>query len=319
MAAKDFQEKFLKIGYSKRQDEGKKSPNGRPYIGRKGIGKLALLSCSEKITVISKIEGGEYVGGTIDNTGLDTAITEDLTPKEYPLEQWSTDTFGTHIDNHEHGTIIHLEHVRDGIRNSLDFLKKITAMYFRFSLLDDSFNIHINDEKVTLNHLIDLAQNTQFLWTINGLSDPYIDETLSNLKDDPTQVSMDGEVKGFIASVNKPRDLKITTTDERAGVDLFVNGRLRERDILKHIPTARVAENYFYGQIHFDELDDDKDRFTSSREGIVADDPIYKEFLVNLRKQVLEIVSKWDELRIKNRKDGDPENEKVPAKTEKIS
>ena len=73
-------------------------------------------------------------------------------------------------------------------------------MYFRFSLLDDSFNIHINDEKVTLNHLIDLAQNTQFLWTINGLSDPYIDETLSNLKDDPTQVSMDGEVKGFIAS-----------------------------------------------------------------------------------------------------------------------
>ena len=100
-------------------------------------------------------------------------------------------------------------------------------------------------------------------------------------------------------------------------MDLFVNGRLRERDILKHIPTARVAENYFYGQIHFDELDDDKDRFTSSREGIVADDPIYKEFLVNLRKQVLEIVSKWDELRIKNRKDGDPENEKVPAKQRK--
>ncbi len=47
-------------------------------------------------------------------------------------------------------------------------------------------------------------------------------------------------VAGFIASVEKPRDLKIMTTDERVGIDLFVNGRLRERDILKHIPTARA-------------------------------------------------------------------------------
>ena len=42
------------------------------------------------------------------------------------------------------------------------------------------------------------------------------------------------------------------TTEEKLGIDLFVNGRLRERDILKHIPTARVAESYLYGQIHFD-------------------------------------------------------------------
>ena len=38
-------------------------------------------------------------------------------------------------------------------------------------------------------------------------------------------------------------------TEERAGVDLFVNGRLRERDILKHIPTAQIAESYLYGQV----------------------------------------------------------------------
>ena len=317
MTAEDFQAKFLKIGYSKRKEGGKKSRTGRPYIGRKGIGKLALLSCADKITVISKIDGGEYDGGTIDNSALDAAITEDLTPQEYPLELWNTNLFDSYTINHEQGTIIHFENVREGIRNSLDFLKKIIALYFRFSLVDASFNIFINDEKITLDHLKDLAQRTQFLWNINGLSDPYIDETLNNLTEEPTQTSMDGEVKGFIASVNKPRDLKIATTDDRAGVDLFVNGRLRERDILKHIPTARVAENYFYGQIHFDGLDDDKDRFTSSREGIVADDPKYREFLDNLRKQVLEIISTWDKLRIKNRNDGDPENEKVPPKQRK--
>jgi hypothetical protein len=112
-------------------------------------------------------------------------------------------------------------------------------------------------------------------------------------------------------------DLTITTTGERVGVDLFVTGRLRERDILKHIPTARVAENYLYGQIHFDGLDDSVDRFTSSREGIIADDPKYQKFLEEFRKKILEIVGDWDAWRIKRRKDGDPENLRVPKKQRK--
>jgi len=68
MTAQDFQNKFLKIGYSKRKEGTTHSLGGRPFIGRKGIGKLALLSCADKVTVISKIEGGTYIGGTIDNS-----------------------------------------------------------------------------------------------------------------------------------------------------------------------------------------------------------------------------------------------------------
>src|SRR5882762_1460272 len=78
MTADDFQNKFLKIGYSKRKAGTKSSPAGRPFIGRKGIGKLALLSCADKITVISKVNKENYIGGVIDNSELDHAITEDL-------------------------------------------------------------------------------------------------------------------------------------------------------------------------------------------------------------------------------------------------
>ena len=60
MTADEFQNKFLKIGYSKRKDGASKSARGRPFIGRKGIGKLALLSCADRITVISKTKGGDY-------------------------------------------------------------------------------------------------------------------------------------------------------------------------------------------------------------------------------------------------------------------
>ena len=316
MTAEDFQKKFLKIGYSKRKEGTASSAAGRLFIGRKGIGKLALLSCADKITVISKVKGGNYVGGTIDNSGLDEAITSDLAPQEYKLANWEAGTFSQHTNNHEQGTIIRFENIKDGIRNRLDFLKKITALYFRFSLLDNSFNIFIDDEKITLDHLDDLAQKTQFLWNINNLTDPYISEKLTNLKEEGKSIQMQGDVKGFVASVNKPSDLKITT-EERAGVDLFVNGRLRERGVLKHIPTARVAENYFYGQIHFNELDDEQDRFTSSREGIIADDSKYKKFLEDLRKKILEIVTDWDKLRRKHRKDGDPENENISREERK--
>src|SRR2546427_504151 len=62
MTPDDFQNKFLKIGYSKRKDGTKSSPAGRPFIGRKGIGKLALLSCANKITVISKVKDADWVG-----------------------------------------------------------------------------------------------------------------------------------------------------------------------------------------------------------------------------------------------------------------
>lgn len=318
MTADDFQNKFLKIGYSKRKDGTKSPKRRRPFIGRKGIGKLALLSCAEKITVISKVKGGNYVGGIIDNSNLDRAITDDLTPQEYPLEKWKKSTLGKHIRGHEHGTIVYFQNTKEGIRSSFDFLKKIIALYFRFSLLDKSFNIFLNGEKITHKHLEDLAQKTEFLWTIGKYDDPYVADLKAAFSrernDHETKLLTIAGIHGFIASVEKPRDLKITTTEERVGVDLFVNGRLRESDILKHIPTARIAESYLYGQIHFNGLDDKTDRFTSSREGVVANDPKYKRFLEKFRKSILNIVTDWDKWRIKHRKEGDPDNERMSKK-----
>lgn len=318
MSADDFQDKFLKIGYSKRK-LGKTSPKGRPYIGRKGIGKLALLSCAEKITVISKAKRGVYVGGVIDNAGLDHAIKDDLTPSEYLLGKWNQHFFDKYTKGHDKGTIIYFENIHEGIKKSLDFLKKVIALYFRFSLLDHSFRIFINDEQITHENLDDLAEKTEFLWEINNLEDPYIKRLKTKFSPKENRVlDVKGNIKGFIASVEKPRYLKILTTDDKVGVDLFVNGRLRERDILKHIPTARVVESYLYGQIHFDDLDDKDDRFTTSREGVVADDPKFEKLLDILSKKIMnKILADWDTWRIKHREEGDSENTRISPQERK--
>jgi hypothetical protein len=319
MTADDFQNKFLKIGYTKRKYGETKSVKERPYIGRKGIGKLALLSCADKISIISKKENGEYVGGTIDNSGLDKAINEDLIPQQYPLGNYEKSIFEPYIEDHQKGTIVYFENIKDGIRNTVDYLKKSIALYFRFSLLDDSFNLFLNDKSITIECLDDLASKTQFIWLINNIQDPFIKRLQEKFTPKEVgQITVDYNITGFIASVDKPRDLQIISTDERIGVDLFVNGRLRERNILKQIPTSRIVENYLYGQIHFNELDDDEDRFTTAREGIVADDPKYEQLLETIKSSVVnKVIEEWDKWRVNHRVDGDSDNKRIKRKDRK--
>lgn len=316
MSAADFQNKFLRIGYSKRKDGDRSTEKKRAYIGRKGIGKLALLSCADRISIISKTAGGAYIGGVIDNSGLDKAIQNDLTPDKYTLEAADLKAFAPYVEDHQHGTIIYFQNAKDGIRNTVEYLRRLMALYFRFALMDDAFHIFLNDKEITLDDLQNLADKTEFLWNINKLEDVYVNQRLTKLKESKG-IEINADFSGFIGSVIKPRDLKIMTTSEKVSIDLFVNGRMRERDILKHIPTARIVESYLYGQIHFNSLDDNIDRFTTSREGIVADDPKFQAFLDAFRKVMTNVLEDWDKWRRKHKEDGDPDDPSISQKERK--
>lgn len=320
MSSDDFQNKFLKIGYSKRKDGVDKTESQRPFIGRKGIGKLALLSCAKRIHIVSKTKNTDFVGGIIDNRGLDNAINDDLNPQQYPLEDLNLDVFNSLKENFEKGTIIYFEDINDGIRNRVEYIRKLIALFFRFSLIDDSFKIHLNDDPITLNELNDLSLSTQFVWQINSIDDPYLKEKISATNEHIKQynkVESSFAISGFIASVEKPSHLKIKQTTETVTVDLYVNGRLREKDLLKHIPSTRVVESYLYGQIHFNSLDGDTDRFTSSREGVISDDPLFKSFLEELNNIVQKLMKDWDDWRRKLNQDGDPDDTRITRKERK--
>lgn len=309
MDSGDFQGKFLKIGYSKRKAGGSKSSTGRPYIGAKGIGKLALLSCAKRVSVFSKTGGTDYVGGVIDNAGLDGAILGDRSTEEYPLEQLDFSLISELREGHEKGTIIYFEGTNDQLKNSDAYIKKLLALSFKFSLLDEEFTIHVSGDPVTVEDLKPLSDATQFLWRVNGYTDAYIDG-LNNLELPVSEVTTPLDIKGFVASAKKPANLKITGTDERATIDLFVNGRLREKNIIRHIPSQRIVESYIYGQIHFDTLDrEGTDPFTSSREGIVEDDEKFRSLMDYLKRDLLtKIIDEWDKFRLEVKDEGDDDN-----------
>jgi hypothetical protein len=323
MDSDDFQGKFLKIGYSKRKGGAVRSDGkNRPFIGRKGIGKLALLSCAKQITVISKKKGKDFVGGVIDNAGLDEAIKEDVSAGKYQLGIVDSKVFAKFSSelNTESGSIIIFKDVKDGIKNRVEYIRKLIALYFRFSLLDTSFNIFVNGTPILLDELNDLVDNTQFVWTIGGCTDPFVvDKIMKSSRCLKSKIlELDNKnVTGFIASVDVPSHIKIRGTDEKVTIDLFVNGRLREKDILKHVSNPRIVSNYVYGQIHFDALDDDIDRFTSSREGVVSDDPKFKDLIELLDKLFKDIINDWDKWRVENHKEGDSENTQMTKKERK--
>lgn len=320
MPEDDFQNKFLKIGYSKRKNNVSSTTSGRPFIGRKGIGKLALLSCAKRITVLTRTKDTDLVGGVIDNTGLDEAIKDDVSANEYNLIEPSNEVIDKYTKDFTKGTIIIFEDINDGIKNRIEYIRKLVALYFRFSLLDKTFNIILNGQEIKLEELSELIGNTQLLWKINTPDDPYLSdllekqETLKRKK----ELSLEGiNITGFIASVEKPSMLKIRGSEEKVSIDLYVNGRLREKDVLKHIPTARIVESYLYGQIHYNELDDEIDRFTSSREGVVSDDPKFLALLKETEKLLKQIIEDWDIWRIELKQDGDSENKRISPKERK--
>lgn len=162
--------------------------------------------------------------------------------------------------------------------------------------------------------------STQFVWQINSKEDPYLKEKISATSEyikRYKKIDSSLPITGFIASVVKPSQLKIKQTTETVSVDLYVNGRLSEKDLLRHIPSTRLVESYLYGQIHYNDLDGGKDRFTSSREGVISDDPLFKSFLEELKSLVASIMTDWDIWRDEINQDGDPYNTRKTRKERK--
>ena len=319
MNENDFQDKFLKIGYSKRKNNIIKSRKGRPFIGRKGIGKLALLSCAKKIHIATKTTSTEPVGGVIDNSELDKAIIDDLNSQDYQLQPISAQIVDKLFEL-ESGTAICFENITDDIINTIDYIKKAIALYFKFSLLDGDFKIYVNKEQIGVNQLNDLAQHTQFIWTINCFTEPFLEKEVTGINPkEVINVTSFLPIKGYIATVEKPANIKIRGTNEKVTLDLFVNGRLREKDLLRHIPTARIVESYTFGQIYADGLDTGtgKDIFTSSREGIISNDPKFQKVILEVENIFKNIIDQWDDLRRKYGETGDPDNKSISPRARK--
>ncbi|MBY0475381.1 MAG: ATP-binding protein [Nitrosomonas sp.] len=305
MSEDDLQGKFLNVGYARRNFSDFTLTGMRRVMGRKGIGKLAMFSLADIVDISTRQKEKEALGVSVNVPELKSTINDH---QEYKLKPITP----SHKLNGAHGTVIRLSELNKSIISTTESNLKL-RLSRRFSIIGNSgdlpFEIYINEDKVTIADR-GFHDDVQFFWSFGG------DEADDNLKlcknlavDKDTKVQrimvLDPSVqydcglalRGYIASVTKPKQLKEKDTNINQ-ISVFANGRVFQEDVLPILSNSDHFNSYLVGEIHADFLDQDEvDRATASREAIKQNDPKFMGLLGHLRTQMQKVASAWDDWR----------------------
>ena len=300
MNAKQINDRFLKAGYDKRFEEGEASAAGRPFMGRKGIGKLALFSIAETIEVHTS-NGAEHHAFEMKTSGIRQAIAK--TGNYYPKP----------ITFHgpSKGTRIVLQDLKKKrTANSVTALRKRVAR--RFSIIGftkpsgDHFSVEINGQTVGPQDREDLKA-LEFLWefgakALSASQCPNVSKRFVV----PNQVSPaqpNWTVKGWLGAADEPKKLKHDEAGSLNGIVVLARGRLIQENILDKLGYSRILVSYLTGQVEADFLDlkGGDDIATSDRQRLIEDDERYVALTEFLRTTLISIQDSWTDLRNETR------------------
>lgn len=315
----DINDKFLYVGYQKRQGVNgyHTAKKRRKPMGRKGIGKLSLFSIANRISVYTRKDGAEPESFLMDAHKIRAAIeTEDpSTAKEYGPEPVP---FGEKIaaDIAGHGTILKigdLKKLRITSATSAGLKKRIAR---RFSVLGDDFRIFVNGEEVTFQDR-DYFHKARFIFQYGGDYDRHCANLDSDTDtgrpmkyDRPSRFDEKGEkdsddlhaIEGWIAMARRSNDLDGENREDNLNkIAIVVRGKVAQEDILKDFRLGGMFTKYLFGEINADFLDEDErdDIATSSRQSISEDDPRFMALKVFLRAELDYIWKKTNKLKEK--------------------
>lgn len=290
--------KYLKVAaISRNNDEDSRTALNRLKMGRKGVGKLAALSVSEEVQVMT-ISDGEKSGFVMSRHPQSkklTSITDDniyfnkvqgngtaivmLSP-QYQLHKTPTaikrnllkifpaisDDFKIHIIMGD----------KEDIIDSVD--KEIGGELCACILLGDkSFNIKnkFSNEYPNVELLVE-KRAKEFPLT---LKDNQGDEKKYNLV-----------IKGWIGAYKTTRGRKLESSDFPDNfISLYANDKMGEFNILPVVGANRLNESFVVGQLYVDlfELSELPDMALSNRQGYKSDDPRYIKVIEYVKEELL--------------------------------
>lgn len=301
MTLSQVNERFLWTGYDKRAHEGETSSRGRAFMGRKGIGKLALFSIADEIEVHTSPGGKEKHSFRMKTSDVRRAIQEKETYYPTPVV----------FDGPDKGTrIILTELKKKRTATSVPALRKRIAR--RFSIIGfknavgDFFDVLINGKPVGPEDREDLRA-LEFLWEF-GEPRLLASECPNLVKRfvlpnevDPSH--SDWQVSGWLGAAEGPKKLKHDLAGSLNGIVVFARGRLIQENILDKLNYSRILVSYLTGQVEADflDLEGEVDIATSDRQRMVEDDERYVALTEFLRRTLISIQDDWTDLRNETR------------------
>lgn len=303
-------DRFLAVGYDKRVQEGETSGKGRSFMGRKGIGKLALFSIAGSIEVHTR-RGNEKHAFTMVTADVKKAVKAGKSYYPKPIA----------FAGPKNGTRLVLTALtKKRTAHAVSALRKRIAR--RFSIIGyqapggDGFDVRINGEAVGPNDREDLRA-VEFLWEFGKKRLDAAD--LPNLAKrftvgDQVKAGRPGwKVTGWLGAADEPKKLKHDEAGSLNGIVVLARGRLIQENILDKLGFNRILVSYLTGQVEADFLDvaDQDDIATSDRQRLVEDDDRYVALTEFLQQTLRSIQDAWTELR--NQARGKQALEESPA------
>ena len=313
MSLKDINNRYLYVGYQRRESSSQYTPKNRKPMGRKGIGKLSLFSIANQIHVQS-IKDGVKNALLMNAKDIEEEIDNDEPEEINPYHPADVE-FDENILKHETGTAIKITDLKKNFTAATTKgLKKRIAR--RFSIFDHQFVVFLNNEKIQYSDR-DYFHKARFLFQ-------YGEENFSvhckkldrdekgapivfprhSIFDENGNPSEDGqyEIKGWIGIAHHSNDLDEKSEgedDNLNNIAIVVRGKMAQEDILHQFRIGALITKYVYGEIQADFLDEDSDEdiATSSRQKINEDSPRYKALKTFIGKELLSIRTETDRLK----------------------
>ena len=300
--------KYLGVAKLSRTDESNSvTVLGRKKMGRKGIGKLAALSVSENVDIMT-VANGEKSGFVLSrHPGIGGMLT--------PID----DEAVSFQKVHDHGTAIVMRNPEYSLHKTTDAIKRNIVNIF--PLIDADFRIHIinTDKKdVVIERLDDVFAKS--LCSIITLGDDYkylttkvktkfVDkrdrliearEAYSKSLRMKNNIGEEKDymltIEGWIGAYETTKGRKKNSSDFPDNfISLYANKKMGEFNILPKVGKNKLNESYVVGQLYVDlfELSELSDMALSNRQGYKSDDLRYETVIDYVRKILLpEILNK---------------------------
>lgn len=291
-------DRFLTVGFKRRDELGASTRSGRKPMGRKGIGKLSIFSVAQ-IAEVYTTAGGASTAFRMDREAIRRAISgkSDEIYKPDELTAWPS--------GFNQGTRIILKGISKSLSGmTVEGLKRRVAR--RFSVIGPKFGFTVLVNGAPIGPEDRGYHNVlQYLWTYGDQAD-FIKACKHLERRDERLPAIDPELKaanitltGWIGTVLRPSQLKDEDGDNLNRIAIYMRGKLAQDDVLDEFSQKEIYADYVIGELHCEELDSDDqgDIATSSRQALKQDDPRFEALRKIILSELRHIANRWSDWR----------------------
>jgi len=304
-------DRFLTVGFKRREVLGKTTAGGRKPMGRKGIGKLSIFSIARTADVYT-IQKTNKTAFTMDSEAIKNAISGNPNNAYEPEEitDWPA--------GFKKGTRIVLSGLSKSVSGmTIEGLKRRVAR--RFSVISPKFDFTVRVNGETIGPEDRAYHNAiEYLWTYDAQKDfvkscKHLERPRES-RAHAVQAELtksDLSLSGWIGTVASPSQLKDEDGENLNRLAIFMRGKMAQEDVLDEFGQKEIYADYVIGELHCEELDVDNkgDMATSSRQSLKQDDARFEALKKIVFSELRHIAGKWSDWR---RSDGAKKAISVP-------